>query len=122
MTGVDGGSTTNFTSGNIVGVNTGATAIAGLNVAKLRAGRKILMQNEVDFDSDPLFAAVNPMRPREAFGIATSAPRFDVKTSTVLVKSMVRPRPSVIRPSSNTWRNASRTSRCAFSISSSRMT
>ena len=62
MTGVDGGTNTSFTSGNIVGVNTGATAIAGLNVAKLRAGRKILMQNEVDFDADPLFVAVNAVQ------------------------------------------------------------
>ena len=51
--------------------------------------------------------------------LTSAAPRLDVRMMTVLVKSTVRPRPSVSRPSSNTPRNASRTSRCAFSISSS---
>jgi hypothetical protein len=46
-TGITGGTTTNFdTTNQVVGVNTGGTA-SGLNVAKLEAGRKILLANEV---------------------------------------------------------------------------
>ena len=44
--------------------------------------------------------------------------RFDVITSTTLVKSTVRPWPSVRRPSSSTWSRMLNTSGWAFSISS----
>ncbi len=37
---------------------------------------------------------------------------------TVFLKSIVRPCPSVSRPSSNTWSSVLNTSGCAFSISS----
>lgn len=57
-TGEQGGTTTSFaTATQTVGVNTGGSA-SNLNVAKLRAAKKILMANEVDFDADPVFAAV----------------------------------------------------------------
>lgn len=46
-TGESGGTTTSFTAGNVIGVNTGGTD-SKLNVAKLRAGLLILQQNEVD--------------------------------------------------------------------------
>ncbi len=49
-------------------------------------------------------------------------PRFEVMMMTVLRKSTVRPWPSVSRPSSSTWSRTLKTSRWAFSISSSRMT
>lgn len=54
QTGEAGGTATAFaTSTQTVGVNTGGTA-SNLNVAKLRAAKKILMANEVDLDADPL--------------------------------------------------------------------
>ena len=62
-------------------------------------------------------AAVKPS-PRRA----SPAPRFDVMTTTVFVKSTVRPSPSVSRPSSMSWSSTFQTSGCAFSISSSRTT
>ena len=62
-------------------------------------------------------AAVKPMPRREL-----PAPRFDVITSTVFVKSTVRPSPSVSRPSSMTCSSTFQTSGCAFSISSSSTT
>ena len=49
-------------------------------------------------------------------------PRFEVMMMTVLRKSTVRPWPSVSRPSSRTWSSTLKTSRWAFSISSSRTT
>ena len=49
-------------------------------------------------------------------------PRFEVITITVFLKSTVRPWPSVRRPSSSTCSSTLKTSGCAFSISSNRIT
>ena len=49
-------------------------------------------------------------------------PRFDVMMSTLLRKSTVRPCASVRRPSSRICSNTLKTSGCAFSISSNRIT
>lgn len=57
-TGADAGSTTSFLSGQVVGVAQGAASATGLTVAKLREAKRILMANEVDVDSDPIFAIV----------------------------------------------------------------
>jgi hypothetical protein len=56
-TGVDGSTNTTFLSGNVVGVNTGGTD-SGMNVAKLRAGKKLLMGHQVDLDNDPIYCAI----------------------------------------------------------------
>ncbi|UOF83055.1 putative major capsid protein [Caudoviricetes sp.] len=56
-TGVNGSTSTSFLAGNVVGVNTGGTD-SGLNVNKLRAGKKLLMSHEVDFDNDPVYCAI----------------------------------------------------------------
>lgn len=58
-TGETGGTTTSFTSGNSISQSTGASGNVDLNVAKIRAGKKILMKNEVMLDSDPIYIAVN---------------------------------------------------------------
>lgn len=58
LTGVEAGTTTNFPSSNQISVQQGASAPTGMTVAKLRQAKKLLMQNEVDLDSDPLFCAV----------------------------------------------------------------
>lgn len=62
-TGENGGTTTSFgttltsAGGQNVGVGVGGAA-SGLNVAKLREGKKKLMANEVDIDSDPIVCIV----------------------------------------------------------------
>jgi hypothetical protein len=43
----------------VVAVNTGSSANTGLNIAKLRAAKRILLQAEVDIDNDPLFMAIS---------------------------------------------------------------
>ncbi len=55
-TGVQGATSTSILSANTVGVNTGGTASA-LNVAKLRAAKKLLMSYDVD-PSEELYCAV----------------------------------------------------------------
>ncbi len=59
--GNNGASTTTISSGQTVGVNTGSTTKCGLNVAKLRAGRKILLANYAwDFNKVPeIYCAIN---------------------------------------------------------------
>lgn len=61
LTGQNGGTSTTFPSGQVIGVNTGSTAKCGLNVAKLRAARKNLLGNYAwDFNKLPeIYCAVN---------------------------------------------------------------
>lgn len=51
QTGVTGTASTSFLAGQVVSVNTGGTA-SGLNVAKLEAGRALLLGNEALGDND----------------------------------------------------------------------
>jgi hypothetical protein len=57
-TGVTGATSTAFdTTNQVVGVSTGGTT-SNLNVAKLEAGRKILLANEVNLEDEAIFVAV----------------------------------------------------------------
>lgn len=58
MTGNEGNTPQAFLTAQQVAVATGASAATGLNVAKLKAAKKILMANEVDIKTDPLFCAI----------------------------------------------------------------
>lgn len=59
FTGNNGGTTTTLPSTQIVGVQQGAASSTNYTVAKLRKARAILMANEVDFDVDEVFSAIN---------------------------------------------------------------
>ena len=48
----------------VVAVNTGSSANTGLNIAKLRAAKRILLQAEVDIDNDPLYMAISAKQHR----------------------------------------------------------
>lgn len=61
-TGEDGDVSTTFPAAQQVAVTVGAGAATGLNVAKLRAAKKILMANEVDLDSDMLFVSISAVQ------------------------------------------------------------
>lgn len=56
-TGVQGATTTNILAANTISVNTGGTT-SSLNVAKLRAAKKLLMSYDVD-PEDEIYAAVS---------------------------------------------------------------
>ncbi|MEO8837542.1 MAG: phage capsid protein [Herbaspirillum sp.] len=58
-TGVSGATNTTLPSSQIVSVQQGASSSTNLTVAKLRAGMKILLANEVDLDQDQIFMAIN---------------------------------------------------------------
>lgn len=57
-TGEAAGTSTSYDTGNTVAVDTGAAAATGLNVPKLRAAKKILMANQVDLESDPIYCVI----------------------------------------------------------------
>jgi hypothetical protein len=52
ITGKDGTTTVPFPSANVVAASVGAGAATRMNVAKLRAARKLLAQNQVDMDEE----------------------------------------------------------------------
>jgi hypothetical protein len=56
-TGESGSTNTTLPTGQVVNVGVGGAA-SNLNVAKLRAAKRILMANEVDIDSDPLYCVI----------------------------------------------------------------
>jgi hypothetical protein len=60
-TGEQGGTTTQFLSGNVIGTDVGGTG-SGLNVEKLRAGKRLLMAAEVDLDTDELWMPISAVQ------------------------------------------------------------
>lgn len=63
-TGVNGassiafGSTLTTSGGQTVSVAQGSAAASGMSVAKLREAKRVLMKNEVDLESDPIYCAI----------------------------------------------------------------
>lgn len=58
LTGKDGATTTNFLAGNVVPVTEGAAAATGLNLKKLIAARQLLLEGDVDLESEQLYVAI----------------------------------------------------------------
>ncbi len=59
FTGNAGTTSTSFPSTQVVGVNQGGSAASNMNVAKLREGRRILMSNNLNMDSEELYCAID---------------------------------------------------------------
>jgi hypothetical protein len=57
-TGENGSTAVAFPSAQQVAVDAGSSAATGLNIAKLRAAKKLLMAANVDIDNDPLYVAI----------------------------------------------------------------
>ncbi len=88
-TGENGTDVTQFdTAGQVVGVGVGAASATGLNVAKLRAAKKILMANEVDIDHDPLYVAISAEQHDDLLA-ETQAISLDFNTRPVLVDGRI---------------------------------
>ena len=87
-TGENGSDTTPFDTNQTVAVDEGATGATGLNVAKLRAAKKILMANEVDIDSDPLFVALTAEQHDDMLN-EIQAVSLDYNTKPVLVDGRI---------------------------------
>lgn len=87
-TGENGGTTTSLPSSQVVGVSVGGTT-SNLNVAKLRAAKKILLANEVDMEADMICAVITASQHdsllNEAQVVST-----DFNDKPVLVEGMVQ--------------------------------
>jgi len=87
-TGETGTTSTSFLSGNQVAVAFGAAAATGLNVAKLIEARRLLMSNEVDIDSDPLFCVISAQQHANLLN-EIQVVNTDYNSSAVLVNGKV---------------------------------
>lgn len=81
-TGETGGATTSFDSNNQVSVDTGGTG-SGLNVEKLRAAKKILLQNNVNVSYEKIYIGVTPQQHDDLLAL-TQVVSTDFNTRPVL--------------------------------------
>ncbi len=88
-TGEDGTTVTAFDTANQqVAVDTGAAGATGMNIAKLRAAKTILMGNEVDIDTDMLYVALTAKQHDDLLS-ETQAISLDYNTKPVLVDGKI---------------------------------
>jgi hypothetical protein len=87
-TGETGATSTSFPAGQQIAVNFGAAANVGLTVAKLREAKRILMANEVDFESDEIIAVVTAKQHDNLLAEAQVISK-DFNEKPVLVEGMV---------------------------------
>lgn len=88
-TGENGTTAVTFPGSQIVAANVGASANTGLNVAKLRAAKKLLMQAEVDIDNDQLFVAITAQQHDNLLN-EVQAISLDYTDRPVLVEGRIR--------------------------------
>lgn len=86
-TGETGSTTTSFLSANQVAQTEGSTT--GLNVDKLRAAQKVLLDNDVDLDMESIYIAVSPEQHDDLLAL-TQVVSTDFNERPVLVDGMVR--------------------------------
>jgi hypothetical protein len=73
----------------VVPVNTGSSANTGLNIAKLRAAKRLLLQAEVDIDNDPLYMAISAKQHDDLLNEA-QAISLDYSSTPVLDEGRIR--------------------------------
>lgn len=88
-TGENGGTPVPFPSAQQVLVTEGATGNTGMNIAKLRAAKKLLLEAEVDLDNDPLFCAISAKQHNDLLNEA-QAINLDYTDKPVLVEGRIR--------------------------------
>lgn len=88
-TGENGSTNTSFaTATQQISVSTGSTGATGLNIAKLREAKKILMENEVDIDNEQLFCVITAEQHDDLLNEA-QAISLDYNTRPVLVDGRI---------------------------------
>jgi len=88
-TGENGTTAVTVPSGQIVAATVGATSNTGLNVAKLRAAKKLLMQAEVDLDTEQLFVGITATQHDNLLN-EVQAISLDYTDRPVLVEGRIR--------------------------------
>jgi subtilisin family serine protease len=87
-TGENGSTDTTFPGGQQVLQAVGAASATGLNVAKLRAAKKVLMANEVDIDNEQLFCVITAAQHDDLLN-EVQAISLDYNTRPVLVDGKI---------------------------------
>lgn len=88
QTGENGSTATGFLSSQQVAIGTGASASTGLNVAKLRAAKKLFLAAEVNLDADTLYVALDAKAHDDMLNEA-QAVSLDYNTKPVLVDGKI---------------------------------
>ena len=88
-TGENGTTVTPFLAGQIVANTVGATAATGLNVAKLRAAKKLLMLADVDIDMEQMFVIIGAAQHDNMLN-EIQAISLDYQDKPVLVEGRIR--------------------------------
>jgi len=89
QTGETGSTGTAFDSNNVVAVTEGVGSATGLNVDKMRAAQKILLDNDVDLDMEQIYIAVSPQQHDDLLAL-TQVVSTDFNDRPVLVDGKVR--------------------------------
>ena len=87
-TGENGTDNTVFDTNMEVAVNKGAGGATGMNIAKLREAKKLLMENEVDIDMDTLWCLLTAKQHDDLLS-ETQAISLDYNTKPVLVDGKI---------------------------------
>ncbi len=87
-TGENGSTTTAFPAGQQIAASVGASAATGLNVAKLREAKRLLMAAEVDIDNDRLYVAITAKQHDDMLN-EIQAISLDYTTRPVLVDGRI---------------------------------
>ena len=80
--------TTSFLANHVVGVTVGAGGNTGLNLAKLRAAKAILMADEVDFDSEQVTCVITSQESDDLLN-ETQMVSLDYNEKPVLVEGRI---------------------------------
>jgi len=88
-TGENGTTAVTFPAGQIIAATVGSTGNTGLNVAKLRAAKKLLMQSEIDLDTEMLFCGITATQHDNLLN-EVQAINLDYTDRPVLVEGRIR--------------------------------
>lgn len=89
QTGENGTTTVALPAGQIVAATVGSTGNTGLNVAKLRAAKKLLMAAELDLDTEQLFCGITATQHDNLLN-EVQAINLDYTDKPVLVEGRIR--------------------------------
>lgn len=78
-----------FPASQQIAVTTGTGAATGMNVEKLRAGKRLLLEADVDLDMERIYCAVSPLQHDNLLAL-TQVVSTDFNDRPVLVDGMVR--------------------------------
>jgi hypothetical protein len=89
QTGETGATGTSFLTANQIAVTTGVGSATGLNVEKLRAAKKVLLEADVDLDMESIYVAVSPRQHDDLLAL-TQVVSTDFNERPVLVEGKVQ--------------------------------